>query len=100
MTRLVAATGGEIRYNSAVEEIRVEKRVARGVRLAGGATIPADIVVSNADSASTYRNLLPSSGIAPTTMFVPPRSTPTMYWGRVLGMGVARENGRPRTPES
>ncbi len=33
----------------------------RGVRLASGETIAADIVVSNADSAWTYRHLLPSS---------------------------------------
>ncbi len=32
---------------------------ATGVRLAGGETIAADIVVSNADAAFTYRNLLP-----------------------------------------
>ena len=41
-------------------EITVERRraVARGVRLADGETIAADIVVSNADSAWTYRHLL------------------------------------------
>ena len=41
--------------------IVVEGGVARGVRLASGATIAADIVVSNADSAWTYRHLLPAS---------------------------------------
>ena len=38
-----------------------EDGVARGVRLVSGETIDADVVVSNADSAWTYRHLLPSS---------------------------------------
>ena len=40
-------------------EILVEHGRATGVRLASGETIAADIVVSNADSAWTYRYLLP-----------------------------------------
>jgi phytoene desaturase len=44
-----------------VREIVVQKGVACGVRLASGEMIDADVVVSNADSAWTYRHLLPSS---------------------------------------
>ena len=55
------AIGGESRFSSTVEEILVEGRRATGVRLQGGATIAADVVVSNADAAATYRNLLPAS---------------------------------------
>jgi phytoene desaturase len=61
MCDLVAGQGGTIRYGAAVEAIEVEGRRARGVRLAGGETIAADIVVSNADSANTYRKLLPAA---------------------------------------
>ena len=41
-------------------EILVDEGAAVGVRLASGGTIKADIVVSNADSAWTYRTLLPA----------------------------------------
>jgi phytoene desaturase len=61
MCDLVAGQGGTIRYGAAVEAIEVEGRRARGVRLTGGETIAADIVVSNADSANTYRKLLPAA---------------------------------------
>ncbi len=50
--------GGNIRYESEVERIEVErpgKRPrARGVRLASGETLRSDIVVSNGDYAATY----------------------------------------------
>jgi len=59
LVSLIAARGGEIRYGAQVEEITVEGRRATGVRLVGGQTLDADVVVSNADSAWTYRHLLP-----------------------------------------
>jgi phytoene desaturase len=52
--------GGEVEYNSEVEEILVEDRRARGVRLRGGRHLPAEIVVAGSDAPSTYRHLLPS----------------------------------------
>ena len=55
---LIVRQGGEIRCDAEVEEILVENGVAKGVRLASGATLRAEIVVSNADSAFTYRRLL------------------------------------------
>ncbi|WP_238272185.1 MULTISPECIES: phytoene desaturase [Methylobacterium] len=58
---LIAGQGGSLRCNAEVAEITVAGGAATGVRLADGETIPADIVVSNADSAHTYRNLLPAS---------------------------------------
>ena len=58
---LIDGQGGRIRYNCEVESILVDSGVAKGVRLANGETIAADIVVSNADSAWTYRRLLPAS---------------------------------------
>lgn len=56
---LIEGQGGTLRFNAPVEEILVEDGDARGVRLASGETIAADIVVSNADSAFTYRHLVP-----------------------------------------
>ena len=47
-----------IRYNSAVTQIRVENGTAKGVELANGEFIAADIVVSNGDAAWTYKHLV------------------------------------------
>ncbi|MEM0963095.1 MAG: phytoene desaturase family protein [Bacteroidota bacterium] len=54
--------GGTFRLGETVEEITVDPAAAKpratGVRLATGEHIPADVVVSNADAAWTYRNLV------------------------------------------
>jgi phytoene desaturase len=55
---LIDGLGGRIRCNAEVEEITVENGRATGVRLAGGETLRADIVVSNADVGWTYSKLL------------------------------------------
>ncbi len=60
LVNLIESQGSTIRYNAQVDEITVTGGQARGVRLEDGETIEADIVVSNADSAWTYKNLLPS----------------------------------------
>jgi phytoene desaturase len=57
---LIEGQGGKVRCNAEVAEIEVRDRTAVGVRLASGERITADIVVSNADSAFTYRNLVPA----------------------------------------
>ena len=57
---LIEGQGGKVRCNAEVAEIEVRDRTAVGVRLASGERIAADIVVSNADSAFTYRNLVPA----------------------------------------
>ncbi|MGP9810482.1 phytoene desaturase [Rhodopseudomonas sp. NSM] len=58
LAKLIEGQGNEIRYQQDVRRIVVENGAARGVELADGEMIKADIVVSNADSASTYRYLL------------------------------------------
>ncbi len=61
MLKLFAEMGGQIHYNAVVEEILVdEKRKVRGVRLKNGEIHQADVVVSNADVAFTYKNLIAS----------------------------------------
>ncbi|MGA0806208.1 MAG: phytoene desaturase, partial [Pseudohongiellaceae bacterium] len=59
MVKLIEAQGGVMRYNSQVQEILLKNGRASGVRLAVGETLDADMVVSNADAAATYRYLLP-----------------------------------------
>jgi len=56
---LIRSQGGSLRLNADVSEVLVEKGRARGVRLADGEVIPADVVVSNADSAWLYRHMIP-----------------------------------------
>jgi phytoene desaturase len=58
---LIERQGGEVRCGAEVTEILLEGRRARGVRLASGERLPADLVVSNADAATTYRRLVPAS---------------------------------------
>ena len=60
MARLIAGQNGTIRCNATVAEITSLGRRATGVRLDDGETIAADIVVSNACSANTYRTLMPA----------------------------------------
>jgi phytoene desaturase len=59
MVELMESQGAELRCNSEVEQILVERGRAQGVRLADGTVLKADVVVSNADSAWTYRHLVP-----------------------------------------
>lgn len=56
---LIKGQGGTVRCASEVAEILTHRGVATGVRLATGEILEADIVVSNADSAWTYKKLLP-----------------------------------------
>ena len=51
--------GGQVLYNSPVEQILVnDRRKAEGVRLADGTILESDIVISNADYAHTYMKLI------------------------------------------
>ncbi|MFO0671956.1 MAG: phytoene desaturase family protein [Polyangiaceae bacterium] len=61
LVNLIEGQGGTVRYGATVEEILVDAGKVQGVRLVGGETIAADVVVSNADSAYTYRRLCPRS---------------------------------------
>ncbi|HXU68150.1 MAG TPA: phytoene desaturase [Polyangia bacterium] len=58
---LFVSLGGTMELGVAAEEILVEGRKVTGVRLAGGRTLPAEIVVSNGDAPATYKRLLPAS---------------------------------------
>lgn len=55
---LIEGQGSTIRLNTEVDEIVVTGKKASGVRLKSGEVLPADVVVSNADAAWTYKNLL------------------------------------------
>lgn len=56
--RLIKEQGGNIQLNTEVEEILVHNGKATGVRLKNGNKLHADVVISNADVAFTYKNLI------------------------------------------
>lgn len=56
--RLIRELGGDIHLDSEVREIVVRDGKAMGVRLANGEFHAADVVISNADVAWTYLNLI------------------------------------------
>jgi len=56
--QLITEQGGNIRLSTEVEEILVTNGKATGVRLANGEVLEADTVVSNADVAFTYKNMI------------------------------------------
>jgi phytoene desaturase len=58
LVQLIERLGGTVRCAAEVGEILHSGRRARGVRLADGTTLPADIVIANSDPAWTYRRLL------------------------------------------
>lgn len=55
---LIQGQGNTLRCNAEIARILVTNGQASGVRLASGEEIAADVVVSNADSAWTYRHLV------------------------------------------
>ena len=55
---LIEGQGGVVRCKRGVAQITVRNGAASGVQLENGEVIAADVVVSNADSAWTYRHLL------------------------------------------
>ncbi len=58
LVNLLKGRGVHIRCNAPVTQIGIENGRACGVQLASGEFMPADIVVSNADTAWTYKHLV------------------------------------------
>jgi phytoene desaturase len=62
LIKLFTEMDGKIHYNTPVDEILVnDNRKVTGIRLKNGEIHKADIVVSNADVAFTYKNLIPQN---------------------------------------
>ncbi len=59
LARLLEEQGGHIHLNSEVDEILIDGRKVLGVLLKNGSVHEADIVISNADVAYTYLNMIP-----------------------------------------
>jgi phytoene desaturase len=91
LIEIAEKNGVRFRFNAPVEKILVDGRRAAGVKLAGGETLPADIVVANADLGYVYRNLLPEKAAADRIDRMEYGcSTVMFYWGldtRYPGLG-------------
>jgi phytoene desaturase len=64
LTDLARNAGVEFIFNSAVERIDTNATHARGILLADGARLDADVVLANADLPYVYQNLLPQDRMA------------------------------------
>ena len=58
LVRLLDELGVELRLSAPVEEIQITAGRARGVRIAGGERLEADLVVCNGDVSWTYQHLI------------------------------------------
>ncbi|MEM6943249.1 MAG: phytoene desaturase [Pseudomonadota bacterium] len=58
LVRLIEGQGNLVRLGAEVSEIEIEAGRAKAVRLADGERIEADVVVSNADAAWTWKHLI------------------------------------------
>jgi len=81
ITRLAEKTGVEFHLNTPVEEVITDGNEAIGIR-ANGETVNSDVVVSNMDIFSTYKNLLPKAK-KPKKTLKQERSSSALifYWG-------------------
>ena len=58
MVKLFEQLGGELVLNSQVSKINIENRKVLGLTLQNGTVVDSEIVISNADTAWTYQNLI------------------------------------------
>lgn len=60
LVALAGRQGVALRTGCTVERVLVEHGAVRGVRLEGGETVPADVVIANADAPMVHASLLPA----------------------------------------
>ncbi len=81
---LAERLGVKFRYNTPIEQIILEKKEVKGVESGKLGFVPADIVISNADVYSTYKNLLSDHPkLTPKRVLQQERSSSALifYWG-------------------
>jgi phytoene desaturase len=82
LEKIAAGLGVNFIYGQPVKRINVEGNRTNGVTLESGATLPADLVVANADLPYVYSNLLPADGTAAKLSHKKYTSSALMfYWG-------------------
>jgi phytoene desaturase len=75
IARAVEGVGVEVRTGADVEAVVADGRSVRGVRLAGGERVDADVVVANVDADHLYADLLPDAGALRRARRAPPSSS-------------------------
>lgn len=82
LVSIAESLGVRFLYNTAVEQIEVDGRCARGVILKDGTKIAADVVAANADLPYVYSQLLPDAPAAKRLERLHYTSSALMfYWG-------------------
>jgi len=82
LTDLASQAGVEFLFNSPVEHIELHAARTRGVRLADGSRLEADVVLANADLPYVYQQLLPPDRMARTLSHKRfSCSTISFFWG-------------------
>jgi len=66
LVELARDAGVQFRYGATVSRINTNAKRARGVSLADGSELEADVVLANADLPYVYQHLLPDKGMART----------------------------------
>ncbi|WP_059105000.1 phytoene desaturase family protein [Shouchella shacheensis] len=89
MERLLQELGVEIQTNAKVERIVYKDGEARGVELADGKTVHADVIVSNLEAIPTYQHLLSELPQAEPTEKMVKKYEPSVS-GLVLLLGINR----------
>ena len=85
LARIAEKQGVRIEYNAPVEQIVVEGNQAKGVTLADGRRLAADLVVANADLPYVYSKLLPDDGNAARLAGKKYTSSALMFYWAVRG---------------
>jgi phytoene desaturase len=67
LQRLMGEAGIELRLGTTVDRVEVVRGRAVGVHLESGATLPASVIVSNADPMHLYRKMLPERNLSRIT---------------------------------
>ena len=85
---VLAESGVEVRTSTDVAAIRTDGGAVRGVRLADGEALAADVVVANVDATHLYADLLPDRGALRRVLRAPLSSS-----GFALLLGVESRDG-------
>jgi 1-hydroxycarotenoid 3,4-desaturase len=93
--RLAVARGARLRLGCSAERIDVHQGQVRGVALATGEVLPADLVLFNGDVAALRQGLLGPPARAAVPAQAPPRSLSALTWALhapVAGVALERHN--------
>lgn len=94
IARLLVDTGVQVRTNTTVQRVDVDRGRVRGVQLSTGEVVPAEVVVSNVDAHQLYDSLLPTPRMSRRIRRLGPSSSAFLVLAAVRGRtpGLAHHN--------